>query len=73
MTQILLSTEDHAMLMKALQTRSPEVVQARMANAILLLAEGLSIEDVAGLLYVSEEVVAGWHKIFANRLGRKAA
>ena len=73
MTQILLSTEDNAMLMKALQTRSPEVVQARMANAILLLAEGLSVEDVAGLLYVNEEVVAGWHKIFANRLDRKAA
>ncbi|MGV8987740.1 MAG: hypothetical protein ACOH2H_15820 [Cypionkella sp.] len=73
MNQILLSTEDQDMLMKALQTKAPEVVQARMANAILLLAEGLSVEDVAGLLYLTEEVVAGWQAMFAKRSARKAA
>lgn len=39
-----LSDEDRASLRNALDAKSPEVVQARMANALLLLAEGLSIE-----------------------------
>ncbi|MBI1171474.1 hypothetical protein GC209_08745 [bacterium] len=70
---MILTSEDQTTLMKALQAKSPEVVQARMAHAILLLAEGLSVEDVAGLLYLQEEVVAGWQKIFANRPGQRAA
>lgn len=73
MTQTILSTEDHAMLMQALQAKSPEVVQARMAHALLLMSEGLSPEDVAGLMYVSAEVVEGWQLAFASRSGRKAA
>ena len=60
------------MLMKALQSKSADVLQARMANALLLLSDGLPVEDVAGLLYVSEEVVAGWQKIFAKRASRAA-
>ncbi len=44
-----------------------------MANALLLLAEGLSIEDVAGLLYLPEETVADWSKLFARRSRRKVA
>ncbi|WP_245749522.1 hypothetical protein [Gemmobacter aquatilis] len=55
------------MLMKTLQSKTPEVVQVRMANALLLLAEGLPVEDVAGLLYLDEPTVAGWQKIFARR------
>ena len=72
MTNITLSTDDQTMLMKALQSKSPDVLQARMANARLLLSDGLPVEDVAGLLYVSEEVVAGWQKIFAKRASRAA-
>lgn len=73
MTEMILSPDDHAMLMKALQSKSPDVVQARMANALLLLADGLSVEDVAGLLFIQEEVVAGWQKIFSKRSGKAAA
>lgn len=73
MTQTLLSSNDTALLLKALHSKSPEVVQARMANALLLLSDGLSVEDVAGLLYVTEEVVAGWQAIFTRRAGAKAA
>lgn len=73
MTQILLSSDDHAMLIKALQAKSPEVVQARMAHALLLMSEGLSVEDVAGVMYVSAEVVEGWKTAFSSRSGRKAA
>lgn len=72
MTQMLLSTDDQAMLMKALQSKSPDVVQARMANALLLLSDGLSVEDVAGLLFLTEDVVAGWQKMFAKRMGKAA-
>lgn len=38
-----------------------------MANALLLLAEGLSVEDVAGLLYLDEASVAGWKAMFSKR------
>ena len=72
MTDITLSPDDLSMLIKALQNKSPDVVQARMANALLLLADGLSVEDVAGLLYLEERDVAGWHKMFAKR-GKRAA
>lgn len=65
-----LSEQDRQMLTTALHSKKPEVVQARMANAILLLAEGLPAEDVAGLLYLDETTVLGWQKIFA---GRRAA
>ncbi len=72
MTHMLLSTDDQAMLMKALQSKSPDVVQARMANALLLLSDGLSVEDVAGLLFLSEHVVAGWHSMFTKRMAKAA-
>lgn len=62
-----LQAPDRDMLMKALQSKTPEVVQVRMANALLLLAEGLPVEDVAGLLYLDEPTVAGWQAIFAKR------
>lgn len=62
-----LSEKDHQTLMTTLQTKSPEVLQVRMANALLLLADGLSVEDVAGLLFLDEETVAGWQKMFSRR------
>ncbi len=62
-----LSDQDRDMLMKTLQSKSPEVLQVRMANSLLLLAEGLSPEDVAGILYIEEATVQGWQKLFAKR------
>ena len=72
MTHMLLSADDQAMLMKALQSKSSDVVQARMANALLLLSDGLSVEDVAGLLFLSEDVVSGWQSMFTKRMGKAA-
>lgn len=72
MTHMLLSADDRAMLMKALQSKSPDVVQARMANALILLSEGLPVEDVAGLLYLSEDIVAGWQQMFAKASAKAA-
>lgn len=68
-----LSEADRDTLLQTLNSKKPEIVQVRMANALLLLSEGLSEEDVAGLLYLDEATVRGWHKIFALRKGGKAA
>lgn len=67
-----LTDADRDTLMKTLTSKSPEVVQVRMANALLLLAEGLPPEDVAGLLYLDEATVTGWQAIFAKRKPRAA-
>jgi hypothetical protein len=67
---MLLSDTDRETLLATLNSKKPDIVQARMANALLLLAEGLTVEDVAGLLYLDEATLAGWQKLF---LARKAA
>jgi hypothetical protein len=61
---MFLSETDRETLLKTLNAKSAELIQARMANALLLLAEGLSTEDVAGLLYLDEASVAGWKDMF---------
>jgi hypothetical protein len=43
-----------------------------MANALLSLADGLSVEDVAGLLYLDEASVAGWKTMFSKRKPKAA-
>jgi hypothetical protein len=62
-----LSENDRETLLKTLNAKDPALIQARMANALLLLAEGLSTEDVAGLLYLDEASVAGWKAMFSKR------
>ena len=64
---MLLSEADRETLLKTLNAKLPELIQARMANALLLLADGLSTEDVAGLLYLDETSVAGWKDMFSKR------
>lgn len=58
---------DRDTLLRTLNAKSPELIQARMANALLLLAEGLSTEDVVGLLYLDEASVDGWKDMFFKR------
>ena len=36
-----------------------------MANAFLLLAHGLEVEDVAELLHLDEAILTGWQQMFA--------
>lgn len=64
---MILTEADRDALLGALRSKDPAIVQSRMANAILLLSEGLSVEDVAGLLYLDENLVLGWMKIFQQR------
>ena len=40
---------------------------ARRANAILLLDDGLSCERVAKVLYLDDDTVRGWRKIYDER------
>lgn len=67
-----LSDADRETLLQTLNAKQPEILQARMANALLLLADGLSVEDVAGLLYLDEASVAGWQAIFSKRKPKAA-
>lgn len=67
-----LSDADRETLLQTLKAKSPEILQARMANALLLLADGLSVEDVAGLLYLDEASVAGWQVMFSKRKPKAA-
>ncbi|MBR2656070.1 MAG: hypothetical protein IKD58_06205 [Loktanella sp.] len=69
---MLLTETDRDTLLKTLNTKSPDITQARMANALLLLAEGLSTEDVAGLLYLDEESVTGWQEMFSKHSPKTA-
>ena len=64
---MFLSETDRETLLNTLNVKSSEIIQARMANALLLLAEGLSTEDVAGLLYLDEASVTGWQVLFSKR------
>ena len=59
------STIDQDILLATLNSKKSEVVQARMANAFLLLADGLEVEDVAELLYLDEATLSGWQQMFA--------
>lgn len=67
-TTMNLPEKERAALLEALDVKRPEVIQARMANAILLLSDGLPVEDVAGLLFLDEETVSGWKRMFEHRL-----
>jgi DNA-binding NarL/FixJ family response regulator len=62
-----LSDADRAAVLQTLTAKRPEIIQARMANALLLLADGLSVEDVAGQLYLEESSVAGWKAMYSKR------
>ena len=67
-----LSYADRETLLQTLNAKNPEILQARMANALLLLADGLSVEDVAGLLYLDEASVVGWKAMFSKRKPKAA-
>jgi hypothetical protein len=59
-----ISSADQDILLATLNSKKSEVVQARMANALLLLADGLQVEDVAELLYLDEASLSGWQEMF---------
>lgn len=71
MTIVALTGEDRKALMEALDSRTPGVRQARVAHALLLMAEGLPAPVVAEYLFLPEAVVTQYWQAFM--LGRNDA
>jgi transposase len=61
-----LSAEGRAYLEAVVRRPSEKHGVARRANAILLLDDGWSCEDVARALYLDDDTVRGWHKAFTT-------
>jgi transposase len=59
-----LNEEGRAYLQAIVRRPSEKHGFARRANAILLLDDGLSCEEVARVLYLDDDTVRGWHKAF---------
>ena len=61
-----LNAEGRAYLEAVVRRPSEKHGVARRANAILLLDDGWSCEDVARALYLDDDTVRGWHKAFTT-------
>jgi transposase len=62
-----LSAEERKELVWLARDGSAEHRVGRRANAILLLDDGLSCERVAKVLYLDDDTVRGWRKIYDER------
>src|SRR5271167_4324504 len=62
-----LSTAERKELLSLARDGSAEHRLARRANAILLLDDGLSCERVAKVLYLDDDTVRGWRKLYNER------
>ncbi len=62
-----LSTAERKELLSLARDGSAEHRIARQANAILLLDDGLSCERVAEVLYLDDDTVRGWGKLYGER------
>ena len=62
-----LSTEERKELVWLARDGSAEHRVGRRANAILLLDDGLSCERVAEVLYLDDDTVRGWRKLYDER------
>lgn len=61
-----LGAEGRSYLQAVVRRPSEKHGVARRANAILLLDDGWSCEDVARALYLDDDTVRGWHAAFAS-------
>lgn len=61
-----LSAEGRVYLQAVVRRPSEKHGVARRANAILLLDDGWTCEDVARALYLDDDTVRGWHKAFTT-------
>ena len=62
-----LSTAERKELLSLARDGSAAHRIARRANAILLLDDGLSCERVAKVLYLDDDTVRGWRKLYEER------
>jgi DNA-binding NarL/FixJ family response regulator len=73
MNPMNISSTDRDILLATLNSKKSEIVQARMANALLLLGDGMQVEDVAELLYLDEATISGWLEMFTASKPRAAS
>ena len=62
-----LSTAERKKLLSLARDGSAAHRFARRANAILLLDDGLNCEQVAKVLYLDDDTVRGWRKLYEER------
>jgi transposase len=62
-----LSDEDREALVAVVRDGSAASRVTRRANAILLLDEGLSCQDVAKVLFFDDDTIRGWMRLFEQR------
>lgn len=62
-----LSAAERKKLVSLARDGSAEHRFARRANAVLLLDDGLSCERVAEVLYLDDDTVRNWHKLYNER------
>ena len=62
-----LNTEERKELVWLTRDGSAEHRVGRRANAILLLDDGLSCERVAKVLYLDDDTVRSWRKLYDER------
>ena len=61
-----LSEEERAQLRAIVSSQTERHSVGRRANAILLLDDGWSCEEVARAFYLDDDTVRGWHKAFTT-------
>ena len=61
-----LSPQDRAALVALMRNGSAAHRLTRRANAVLLLDDGLSCEEVAKVLYLDDDTVRGWAKRYGE-------
>jgi transposase len=62
-----LSTEDRSRLIALARDGSAASRLTRRANALVLLDEGWSCQEVAEALLLNDDTIRGWHKLFEQR------
>ena len=66
MTITVLTRDDRKALMDALESPSPGVRQARVAQALLLMADGVPAPTVARYLFLPESVILQYWQAFTS-------
>src|SRR6202008_2311064 len=62
-----LSAEDRGKLVALARDGSAPARVTRRANAVVLLDDGWSAQEVADALLMNDDTVHGWHKLFEQR------
>ena len=62
-----LSAEDRSKLIALVRDGSTASRVTRRANAVVLLDDGWSCQEVADVLLLNDDTIRGWHNLFEQR------